>query len=74
MTVRATATARRLGRLATAERTNVRRGSVRLHLRPRRDVARALAKAAPVSVRVEVVVEAGGLPPARFLRAVTIRH
>ena len=65
MTVRATATARRLGRLATAERTNVSRGSVRMHLRPARDVARALAKAAPVSVRVEVVIEAGGLPPAR---------
>ena len=74
MTVRATATARGLGRIATAVRHGKAGAHLRLRLRPSREAARALWRASPISVRVEVTVEAAAVPPARFIRAATLRR
>jgi hypothetical protein len=73
MTVRATVTARGLGRIATAVRHGQPGAHLRLRLRPSREAARALGRASPISVRVEVTVEAAAVPPARFIRTATLR-
>jgi hypothetical protein len=74
MTVRATATARGLGRIATAVRHGKPGARLRLRLRLSGNAARALRAASAPRLRVEVAVEASPAPPARFIRAVTLRR
>jgi hypothetical protein len=72
MTVRAVAIAPRLGTVARAARRAATRGTIRLRLRLSRAATRALRKAEPVRLRVEVTVEAPARPAARFRRAMTL--